>query len=121
MRPSIALGLACALWTSFAPARAAVYAHRPFLTGGGFLALSQSERLSYATGVVEGILTAPYLGAPIGRASWLNGCLDGKDGAQLVEILSAYLRKHSEERRYEMPTVTLRAFTALCDSGSSVR
>src|SRR5215475_3865038 len=83
-------------WTHVVPASAAVYPHRPFLTGDGFLALSQSERGDYAIGVVEGMLASPYLGASIERASRLNGCLSGKDSPQIVAILSGYLAEHAE-------------------------
>ena len=112
---------ACFVWVSFAPARAAVYPHRPFLTGDGFLALSNSERSDYAIGVVEGMLAAPYLGASVERASRLNGCLSGKDGAEIAAILDRYLTEHAEERRYDMPTVTLRALAALCGTESYIQ
>jgi len=98
-----------------AVANAEIYVHRPFLTGEAFLALSQSERLAYATGVVEGILSAPYLGAPIERASQLNGCLYGMTGAHIAGILTEYLEGHFAERQYDMSTVTLRALNALCN------
>src|SRR5262249_32233577 len=109
------------VWAFSAPARSAVYPHRPFLTGDGFLALPNSERIDYAVGVVEGILAAPYLGASVERASRLDGCLSGKDGAGIVAILSQYLAEHAEERRYEMPTVTLRALAALCGTESYIQ
>jgi hypothetical protein len=114
MRSLTIFSLICTFSLVCIPVRAERYAHRPFLTGEAFLALPPSERLSYATGIVEGILTAPYLGAPIERTSQLNGCLYGKNDVQLAGVLSDYLRQHSEERRYEMPSVTLRAFAALC-------
>jgi len=119
MRRPIITVFVCAIatwfvWTHVVPASAAVYPHRPFLTGDGFLGLSQSERRDYAIGVVEGMLASPYLGASIERASRLNECLSGKDGAEIVAILSGYLGEHAEERRYDMPTVTLRALAALC-------
>ena len=60
--------------------------------------------------------TAPYLGAPPARAAQLNACLGSKNDAELAGLLSDYLRHHAEERRYEMPSVTLRALTALCNA-----
>ena len=118
MRALTVLGLICTCSLICLPVRAERYAHRPFLTGEAFLALPQPERLSYATGIVEGILTAPYLGAPVERASQLNGCLDGKDDVQLAGFLSEYLQHPSAERRYDMPSVTLRALAALCSADS---
>ena len=107
------LFLACAVST-IAPANAEIYAHRAFLTGGAFLALSPSERLLYETGVVEGVLSAPYLGSPLPRAARLDRCLHGMSNAEVTDMLTAYLDKHADERQYEMPTVTLRALDARC-------
>jgi hypothetical protein len=107
------LFLACTISTT-APASAEIYTHRAFLTGGAFLALSPSERLLYETGVVEGVLSAPYLGSPLPRAARLDRCLHGMSNAEVTDMLTAYLDKHADERQYEMPTVTLRALDARC-------
>lgn len=107
------LFLACTT-TAIAPASAEIYAHRGFLTGGAFLALSPSERLFYETGVVEGVLSAPYLGSPLPRAARLDRCLHGMSNAQVTDMLTEYLHRHADERQYEMPTVTLRALAVLC-------
>lgn len=106
--------LACILSTIAGGASAEIYAHRGFLTGSAFLALPPSERLFYATGVLEGVLSAPYLGSPLGRPAQLDRCLYGVSNARVADILADYLGKHSEEQRFEMPTVTLRALAALC-------
>ena len=113
MRPLTILSLLCML-APVCPASAARYAHRPFVTGEAFLAFSPAGRESYATGILDDLLTAPYLGAPLARAAQLNACLGSKSDAELAGLLSDYLRQHAEERRYEMPSVTLRALTALC-------
>jgi hypothetical protein len=76
--------------------------------------MNPSERAIYSTGVVEGILSAPYLGAPLERASALNWCLYGMTGERIADILTKYLEAHPEERRYEMPTVALRALSRTC-------
>jgi len=107
------LFLVCTV-SAMAPAKAEIYAHRGFLTGDAFLALSPSERLFYETGVVEGVLSAPYLGSPLPRAARLDGCLRGMSNAEVTDMMTAYLGKHADERQYEMPTVTLRALAARC-------
>lgn len=109
------LCLACTV-SAIATAKAEIYAHRGFLTGSAFLALSPSERLFYATGVVEGVLSAPYLGSPLQRVAQLDRCLHGMSNAQVADILTEYLDRHSAERRFEMPTVTLWALAAVCNT-----
>ena len=105
---------ACVLSMSVGDANGEIYAHRGFLTGSAFLALSPQERLFYATGVLEGVLSAPYLGSPLDRPAKLDRCLSGVSNARVADILTDYLDKHSAERRFEMPTVTLRALATLC-------
>lgn len=105
--------LACTI-SAILPANAEIYAHRAFLTGSAFLGLSPSERLFYETGVVEGVLSAPYLGSPLARAARLDQCLHGMSNAEITGMLTAYLDQHADERQYDMPTVTLRALAARC-------
>jgi hypothetical protein len=42
--------------------------------------------------------------------------LHGMSNAQVADILTEYLDRHSAERRFEMPTVTLRALAAVCNT-----
>ena len=106
--------LACVVSLVAATANAEIYVHRGFLTGGAFLALSPPERLYYTTGVLEGVLSAPYLGSPLERPARLDRCLNDKSNADVADILTDYLGKHAEEQRFEMPSITLRALAVLC-------
>jgi hypothetical protein len=106
--------LVCAVSAVASAAHAEIYPHRGFLTGSAFLALSPPERLYYTTGVLEGVLSAPYLGSPLERPARLDRCLSDMSNAHVADVLTAYLGKHAEERPFEMPSVTLRALAILC-------
>ena len=47
---------------------------RGFFTGRDYFEMSDTEKRAYATGAVNGMLVAPFFGAPEERLAWFKTC-----------------------------------------------
>ena len=66
--------------------------HNGFLTGQDFRNLTEAGKRSYAAGLVDGMLLAPFVGAPKARLEWLETCVTGMSDEQVAAIISKFVR-----------------------------
>jgi hypothetical protein len=90
--------------------RPGVWIHDDFYKGRDFRLLSERERRVYAAGILDGMLLAPFFGAPAGdlskiergevvpttRSEWLAKCVVGMNDEQVAAIITKYLNDHPE-------------------------
>ena len=86
-----------------------------FLTGEGFLKLSQKEKVSYAMGIVDGFLSAPMFGANAKYVDWLSECAKGKTNTQVSAILTKYLQDNPGRWDKSVQILMFEALLAECE------
>lgn len=84
-----------------------------FFTGKDYLDMSDTEKRAYATGEINGMLVAPFFGAPEENLNWLKTCTGKMSDEQLASILTRYLREQPDQMQTNLNVVT---FTAVRDA-----
>ena len=56
-----------------------------FFTGKDYLDMSDTERRAYATGEINGMLVAPFFGAPEENLNWLKTCTGKMSDEEIAE------------------------------------
>ena len=115
------LPLVIALIASAGIAFAGIYANQQkvtisggFFTGKDYLDMSDTERRAYATGAVNGMLVAPFFGAPDDNVNWLKTCTAKMSDEQLASILSRYVRDQPKQLQQNINVVTFNALREAC-------
>jgi hypothetical protein len=67
-----------------------------FLTGQGFLELTENEQLWATTGAIDGLLGSTQFGAPLSNVQKLRDCLQGKNKRQVVAMVQKYTKDQPE-------------------------
>jgi len=83
-----------------------------FFTAKDYLDMSDTEKRAYVTGQINGMLVAPFFGAPEENLSWLKTCSGKMSDEQLASILTRYIREQPNPQQ-NLNVVT---FTALRDA-----
>ena len=65
--------------------------HDGFCTGQDFLEMSPSNRRIYSMGAINGILCAPFFGAPVEKMNWFESYIENMTDVQVAAILSKFL------------------------------
>lgn len=73
-----------------------VTVHTGFITGNTFLTLEPTSKNIYATGLIDGILLAPFYGAPGDNLKYFETCATGMPVRQVVAIFEKYLKENPE-------------------------
>src|SRR5215467_10024061 len=68
-----------------------------FFTGKDYLEMSDTEKRAYVTGEINGMLVAPFFGAPEGSLSWLKTCTGKMSDEQIASILSTFIREQPDQ------------------------
>ena len=96
-----------------------VYAHQQtvkispgFFTAKDYLDMSDTERRAYVTGEVNGMLVAPFFGAPEENMSWLKTCSGKMSDEELASILTRYIRDQPNQTQ----NLNVATFAALRDA-----
>jgi len=63
-----------------------------FFTGKDYLDMSDTERRAYATGSINGMLVAPFFGAPEEKLTWLKTCTSKMSDEQLATVVTRFVR-----------------------------
>ena len=63
-----------------------------FFTAKDYLDMSDTEKRAYVTGQINGMLVAPFFGAPEENLAWLKTCSSKMSDEQLASILTQYVR-----------------------------
>ena len=84
-----------------------------FFTGKDYLEMSDTEKRAYVTGAINGMLVAPFFGAPEEKLNWLKTCTGKMSDEQLASILSTFIREQPDQAQASLNVVT---FTAVRDA-----
>ena len=58
--------------------------------------MSEGERRAYAMGAVNGLLVAPFLGAPEAKAGRLGRCIENMTDEDVAAVIEDWIRTHPE-------------------------
>ena len=85
-----------------------------FFTGKDYLEMTDTERRAYVTGAVNGMLVAPFFGAPQENLNWLQTCTGKMSDEQLAEVLSSYIKDQPNNLQLHLNVVTFNAIRETC-------
>jgi hypothetical protein len=85
-----------------------------FFTAKDFLDMSDTEKRAYATGEINGMLVAPFFGAPEDNLNWLKTCTMKMSDEQLASIIDQYIRDQPEQRTANLNVVSFSAMREAC-------
>ncbi|HKU72992.1 MAG TPA: hypothetical protein VJR02_03695 [Pyrinomonadaceae bacterium] len=85
-----------------------------FFSGKDYLDMSDTEKRAYVTGQINGMLVAPFFGAPEENLSWLKTCSSKMSDEDLAAILSRFLRDQPGQMQTNLNVVTFNALREAC-------
>ena len=85
-----------------------------FFSGKDYLDMSDTEKRAYVTGEINGMLVAPFFGAPEENLSWLKSCSARKSDEELAAILSRFIREQPSQLQTNLNVVTFNALREAC-------
>jgi hypothetical protein len=71
-----------------------VFIHSGFGTGKDYLQMGDLQKDTYVRGVVNGMLVAPFFGAPEEKMKWFESYVETMDVAQAADLLTKYLQNN---------------------------
>ena len=84
-----------------------------FFTGKDYLDMTDTEKRAYVTGNVNGMLVAPFFGAPEENLNWLKTCTSKMSDEQLAAILTRFIRDQPNQET-NLNVLTFSAMRASC-------
>ena len=84
-----------------------------FFTAKDYLDMSDTEKRAYVTGQMNGMLVAPFFGAPEENLAWLKTCSGKMSDEQLASIVSRYIRDQPNPQA-NLNVVTFNALRQAC-------
>ena len=84
-----------------------------FLTAKDYLDMTDTERRAYVTGEINGMLVAPFFGAPEENLGWLKTCSGKMSDEQLASIMTRYIHDQSSPQQ-PLNVVTFTALRQAC-------
>jgi hypothetical protein len=88
---------------------------RGFFTGKEFFDMSDGEKRAYTTGAINGMLVAPFFGAPEDRVVWIKTCTAKLSDEETAAILSKYITSDPNQMTLSLNVVTFNALKDACD------
>ena len=85
-----------------------------FFTGKDYLDMSDTEQRAYVTGEINGMLVAPFFGAPEENLTWLKTCSAKMSDEQLAAMLAKFIRDQPEQMQGNLNVVTFNALRDAC-------
>ena len=85
-----------------------------FFTGKDYLDMSDTEKRAYATGGINGMLVAPFFGAPEENVNWLKTCTGKMSDEDIAGILTRYIREQPKQMDTHLNVVTFNAIREAC-------
>jgi hypothetical protein len=85
-----------------------------FFTGKDYLDMTDTEKRAYATGEINGMLVAPFFGAPAANLNWLKTCTARMSDEELATILTRYIRDRPNQMQANLNVVTFNALREGC-------
>ena len=87
---------------------------RGFFTAKDYMSMSDTERRAYATGAINGMLVAPFFGAPEENLSWLKTCTGSMSDERLAGVLGDHIRNQPNQLDSSLNVVTFTAIREYC-------
>ena len=84
-----------------------------FFAAKDYLDMSDTEKRAYVTGQMNGMLVAPFFGAPEENLSWLKTCSAKMSDEQLASIVTRYIRDQPNQTQ-NLNVVTFAALREAC-------
>jgi len=84
-----------------------------FFAANDYLDMSDTEKRAYVTGQMNGMLVAPFFGAPEENLSWLKTCSAKMSDEQLASLLTRYIRDQPNQTQ-NLNVVTFAALRDAC-------
>lgn len=107
-----AVGLILATVWGVGDATQVVTIKNGFHTGQTYQSLSYPQRVGYLSGLVDGMLLAPFLGGS--EENWLTRCMVGMSDTQMTAIADKYISDHPESWHQPMHVLAYNALLAGC-------
>ena len=85
-----------------------------FFSGKDYLDMSDTEKRAYITGEINGMLVAPFFGAPEENLNWLKSCSGKMSDEQLATILTRFIRDQPNQMEANLNVVTFAALRDAC-------
>ena len=85
-----------------------------FFSGKDYLEMSDTEKRAYVTGEINGMLVAPFFGAPEENLAWLKTCSAKMSDEDLASILTRFIRDQPGQMQTNLNVVTFNAFREAC-------
>ena len=85
-----------------------------FFTGREYLDMTDNERRAYATGAINGMLVAPFFGAPEDNMNWLKTCTAKLSDEQIAAIITRYISEQESQLNYNLNILTFNALRNAC-------
>lgn len=84
-----------------------------FFAAKDYLEMSDTEKRAYVTGQMNGMLVAPFFGAPEENLSWLKTCSAKMSDEQLASIVTRYIHDQPNQTQ-NLNVVTFAALREAC-------
>ena len=84
-----------------------------FFTARDYLDMSDTEKRAYVTGQMNGMLVAPFFGAPEENLAWLKTCSGKMSDEQLASLVARYIRDQPNQTQ-NLNVVTFAALREAC-------
>src|SRR5678816_3368529 len=85
-----------------------------FFSGKDYLDMSDTEKRAHVTGEINGMLVAPFFGAPEENLSWLKSCSSKMSDEELAAILSRFIRDQPGQMQTNLNVVKFNALPEAC-------
>ena len=85
-----------------------------FFTGKDYLDMGDNEKRAYATGAINGMLVAPFFGAPEDNMNWLKTCTVKLSDEEIATILTRYIREQESQLSFNLNVLTFNALRNAC-------
>src|ERR1044072_6039494 len=80
-----------------------------FFSGKDYLDMSDTEKRAYVTGEINGMLVAPFFGAPEENLAWLKTCSAKISDEDLAALLTRFIRDQPGQMQTNLNVVTFNA------------
>ena len=85
-----------------------------FFSGKDYLDMSDTEKRAYVTGEINGMLVAPFFGAPEENLAWLKTCSAKMSDEDLAAMLTRFIRDQPAQMQTNLNVVTFNALREAC-------
>jgi hypothetical protein len=85
-----------------------------FFTGKDYLDMGDTEKRAYATGEINGMLVAPFFGAPEENLGWLKTCTGKLSDEELASIVTRFIRDTPDQMQANLNVLTFNAVREAC-------